>query len=337
MAERIPGPARKLLFHRRMTSQPSPSALETETPVQPSPDNERQDRPVTLIANDQEWSARSVESVLTPRGVDVVRAHTGEQALLVAREAQPDLIILDAQMPDLHGFEVCRMLRADPRIGPTRPIFITTSGPAGRRERLAAYRAGAWEFFPEPLDLELFLARFDSALHSSLASRQLERARLIDPRTGLYSAEGLEYRARQLQSEAARRQQDVACLVFRADGLPAAEAADADARRLECARALRRVSRESDAVGELGPCEFAVVASGVNRQRASSLVLRYRAAVEQLGAGVDGMVTSLSAGIATLRPHPATPVDVVPRARAALDALRTRVLDDGSNFEFSLG
>ena len=57
--------------------------------------------PLVLIANDQEWSARSLESILGPNGYSVIRAYTGQQALDRARTAHPDLIILDAQMPDM--------------------------------------------------------------------------------------------------------------------------------------------------------------------------------------------------------------------------------------------
>jgi len=65
------------------------------------PKSER--RPLVLIANDQEWSARSLESILAPNGFTVLRAYTGQQALQRARTAAPDLIILDAQMPDLQS------------------------------------------------------------------------------------------------------------------------------------------------------------------------------------------------------------------------------------------
>src|ERR1043165_6647026 len=80
--------------------------------------------PLVLIANDQEWSARSLESILGPSGYSVVRAYTGQQALERARATQPDLIILAAQMPDMHGFDVCRALRNDPRFSATTPIII---------------------------------------------------------------------------------------------------------------------------------------------------------------------------------------------------------------------
>src|SRR5689334_9230500 len=99
--------------------------------------------PLVLIANDQEWSARSLESILGLAGYSVVRAYTAQQALERARTTQPDLVILDAQMPDMHGFDVCRALRSDPRLGATTPIIITTSRPSGRTQRLEAYRTGA--------------------------------------------------------------------------------------------------------------------------------------------------------------------------------------------------
>src|SRR3954465_9276704 len=99
--------------------------------------------PLVLIANDQEWSARSLESILGPAGYSVVRAYTGQQALERARTAQPDLIILDAQRADVHGLGVCPMLRADPRLSGTTPVVITASGPSGRTQRLEAYGAGA--------------------------------------------------------------------------------------------------------------------------------------------------------------------------------------------------
>jgi len=91
-----------------------------------------------LIANDQEWSARSIESVLAPQGFAILRAFTGQQAIDRALSARPDLILLDAQLPDIHGFDVCRRLRESPTIGHSVPIIITTAGPSGRQQRLEA-------------------------------------------------------------------------------------------------------------------------------------------------------------------------------------------------------
>src|SRR5919197_254684 len=57
--------------------------------------------PVVLIASDQEWAARSLETVLGPRGYAVLRAGTGQRALELARIARPDAYIIDAGMSDI--------------------------------------------------------------------------------------------------------------------------------------------------------------------------------------------------------------------------------------------
>ncbi|MGH7593037.1 MAG: response regulator, partial [Gemmatimonadales bacterium] len=100
-----------------------------------------------LIANDQEWTSRAVESILAANGYQVVRASTALQAMDLLETHQPDLLILDLQLPDYSGTELCRRLRADPRFGQFLPVIITTAGPSGREQRLAAYQAGAWEFY----------------------------------------------------------------------------------------------------------------------------------------------------------------------------------------------
>src|SRR5512138_968358 len=179
--------------------------------------------PLVLIANDQEWSARSLESILGPSGYSVVRAYTGQQALERARTAQPDLIILDAQMPDVHGFEVCRMLRSDPRFSATTPIVITTSGPSGRTQRLEAYSAGAWEFLGQPLDGEALLLKLATFLQSKQQVDVLREENLLDAGTGLYNMRGLARRAKEIGADALRRREALACVVFAPETGPEAD------------------------------------------------------------------------------------------------------------------
>ncbi len=216
-------------------------------------------KPLVLIANDQEWSARSLESILAPNGYAVLRAYTGLQALERARIERPDLVILDAQMPDIHGVEVCRQLRQDPRFSATTPILITTAGPSGRAQRLEAYRAGAWEFLGQPLDGESFLLKLNTYLASKVEADRLRDESLLDQPTGLYNMLGLSKRAREIGSEVFRRRQALACVVFSRPRAASGEPEDSDSTR-EFGQALREFGRGSDAVGRLGEGEFAVIA-----------------------------------------------------------------------------
>jgi diguanylate cyclase (GGDEF)-like protein len=248
--------------------------------------------PLVLIANDQEWSARSLESILGPNGYSVVRAYTGQQALERARTSQPDIIILDAQMPDMHGFEVCRSLRSDPRFSSTTPIVITTSGPSGRTQRLEAYRCGAWEFLGQPLDGEALLLKLGTFLESKRQVDILREENLLDSGTGLYNMRGLARRAREIGADATRRREALACVVFS----PESELDDGDdANGDELARmsdqvgaVFRDAGRVSDAIGRLGTAEFAVIAPATGTDGALRLVDRLGSAVEATRIPVRG-------------------------------------------------
>jgi diguanylate cyclase (GGDEF)-like protein len=293
--------------------------------------------PLVLIANDQEWSARSIESILGPNGYSVVRAYTGQQALERARTSQPDIIILDAQMPDMHGFEVCRALRSDPRFSVTTPIVITTSGPSGRTQRLEAYRCGAWEFLGQPLDGEALLLKLATFLQSKQQVDVLREENLLDSGTGLYNMRGLARRAREIGADALRRREALACVVF----APEAEAeADDDSPSDELLRMsdqvgtiFRQVGRVSDAIGRLGPSEFAVIAPATGQEGVLRLVNRLGGAVEATKVPVRGGERALrvKAGYCAVPDFSESAVDATElllRATTALRDLRRSGEDD---------
>jgi PleD family two-component response regulator len=284
--------------------------------------------PLVLIANDQEWSARSLESILGPSGYAVVRAYTGQQALERARTSQPDLIILDAQMPDMHGFDVCRALRNDPRFSATTPIVITTSGPSGRTQRLEAYRAGAWEFLGQPLDGEALLLKLGTFLQSKQQVDVLREENLLDSGTGLYNMRGLARRAREIGSDAVRRREALACVVFapETDAETDEEAPDEELLRLsdQVGAVFRQVGRGSDAIGRLGPAEFAVIAPATGPEGAVRLVDRLGGAVEATRIPVRGGERSvrIRAGYCAVPDFAESPVDASELLLRATTALR---------------
>ncbi|HET9603730.1 MAG TPA: response regulator [Gemmatimonadales bacterium] len=252
--------------------------------------------PLVLIANDQEWSARSLESILAPNGYAVTRAHTGRQAMERARQESPDLIILDAQMPDMHGFDVCRHLRDDPRFGPSTPILITTAGPSGRAQRLEAYRAGAWEFLGQPVDGEALLLKMRTFIQAKVATDALRDESLLDSVSGFYNMRGLARRAREIGSEAQRRHYPLAAVVFASDsGLPD-ELSDEDEEVLaeHVGQVFRQAGRVSDAVGRLGANEFGVIAPATGPDAALQMVNR-------LGSSFDGTSVQLAGAPRRLR------------------------------------
>lgn len=266
---------------------------------------------VVLIANDQEWSARSIESILSPQGYTVIRAYTGQQALERASTARPDLIILDAQLPDLHGLEVCKQLRADPRFGRLTPIVITTAGPSGRAQRVAAYEAGAWEFYGQPLDGEALLARLRTYLDAKLEADALRQAAMVDASVGLYTVRGLARRMGEIGSEMSRAGRPLACIAMR---LPADVPGE---NPPSLGKLLLEHGRASDAIGHLGMEEYIVVAPDTARDGALQLVDRLERALRSAGFQNLKIAAGYSA-IADFRAAMVEPATVLDQATAAL-------------------
>ncbi|MFQ5551701.1 MAG: response regulator [Gemmatimonadales bacterium] len=301
--------------------------------------------PLILVANDQEWSARSLESILAPEGYDVLRAFTGRQALERAGTSHPDLAIIDLQLPDIDGLEVCRLLREDPRFSDTTPVIITTAGPSGRAQRLDAYEAGAWEFLGQPLDGEALLLKMKTYLRSRIAV-ELERDRsTVDAATGLYNRRGLAQRAREIGSEAYRHSHPLACVVFAPAVSKDSEAntTDEEAENIGVAvgKLFRKMGRVSDAIGRLGPTEFAIIAPATDDDGAMKMVNRLRAVVEAESHDGDGVsrLVILRAGYSVVpdfREAEVGATELLLRATTALRQIATDSQDDSAIRSFDL-
>jgi diguanylate cyclase (GGDEF)-like protein len=258
----------------------------------------------------------------------VLRAYTGQQALDRARTAQPDLIILDAQMPDMHGVEVCRSLRDDPRLSGTVPIVITTSGPSGRAQRLEAYRAGAWEFLGQPLDGEALLLKLQTFIRAKFEIDRVRDESLLDQLTGLYNMRGLAKRAREIGSEAYRRHHALACIVFSPDPehVDSEQLSEDIAARVaeRVGDIIRRSGRASDAIGRLGRSEFAVIAPATEAEGAVRLMQRLGQSIESQSVNLGEVEKKLKirAGYCAVPDFAESSVDAVEMLLRATTALR---------------
>ncbi len=84
--------------------------------------------PLVLLIDDQEWTSRSIESILRPKGHVVLKAYTGQQALDLVQKVSPDALIVDVHLPDIDGIDLVRQLRASPTIQSMTPILMITGG-----------------------------------------------------------------------------------------------------------------------------------------------------------------------------------------------------------------
>ena len=119
-----------------------------------------------LIVDDELQATTLLEMLLTSRGYETVAVNESSQAINVARETDPDLIILDLMMPEPDGFKVCRMLRADSRFMLT-PILIITALD-NTDSRIVAFGAGADDYLIKPYNVDELVTIIKALLHEGI-------------------------------------------------------------------------------------------------------------------------------------------------------------------------
>jgi len=284
---------------------------------------------VVLVASKQEWTSRSLESILAPGGYVVLASYTAQGTLLRAKRDQPDAIIVDAELPDGSGHDLCLRLRSEGLVTPSTPILVILPKPPTRRDRLAALRAGAWECLSEPLDAEETLAILDALVPAKLDADRARSEGLIDDATGLYNVRGLTRRARELASHASRARAPLACVVLAPDPTfedPKQKLEETPSSVVrQIARRLKATGRRSDAIGRLGHGAFAVVALDTDAGQARDLANRLCGAILAPG-DASNPPFRMHAGCHGVSDFHAASIDAVElmfRATAALREART--------------
>jgi diguanylate cyclase (GGDEF)-like protein len=288
--------------------------------------------PRILIASDQNAGLRDLEAFLGGHGYLVDRLYAGTLVQERARTVRPDVIVLDAKLADRESLELSRILRDDPVIGPSMPILLLVTGQPTPHDHLAALRAGIWELLPRPLNRNELLLKVDTYVLAKVEADRAPQSELVDPVTGLYSSQGLARRARELILQASQHNTSAVCVVFALERAVAPDvtgtAGEATAELVsEMAPVFRATGRRSDAIGRVGPTEFAVVAPGIDAGGAVELAKRFRRSIPARGTGEAGAGAGfeLRAGydaVGNVRYTPVEPKDLLARAARALQLAR---------------
>lgn len=140
--------------------------------------------PCVMIVDDSVANVRFLSHLLQDLG-DVVFATNGQDALQLAREKEPDLMLLDVEMPGMDGYEVCRLMKDDKALAQCAVIFIT--GHTGAEYEIRALEAGAVDFIPKPFNPPVVKARAKSHLTLKLQSDILRSQASLDGLTGVFN------------------------------------------------------------------------------------------------------------------------------------------------------
>lgn len=132
-------------------------------------------KPLILNVDDDEASRYAVSRILKQAGFSVIEAANGTEALRQVRQ-QPDLVLLDVQLPDLLGFEVCRQIKADPDTA-TIPVLMLSATHVHSEAMVEGLSEGAEGYLAETIDPKVLVAYINALLRARQAEN--EQARLL--------------------------------------------------------------------------------------------------------------------------------------------------------------
>lgn len=118
--------------------------------------------PSILVVEDEAAIAENIVALLGARGYQMSSCADGCEALELARKAPPQLVLLDVMLPRLSGFEVCKLLRSDPRTAHVKIIMVTGLDRGGDVEK--AFASGADDYMVKPFDSDRLLRKIQKAL-----------------------------------------------------------------------------------------------------------------------------------------------------------------------------
>jgi DNA-binding NarL/FixJ family response regulator len=120
---------------------------------------------VILVVDDDPDAISLLNEALSEAQMTALVALSGEQALTIARRIRPDLILMDAMMPGMDGFEACQKIKADSVIAHIPVVFMT--GLSASEDMVKGFDSGGIDYVTKPIDLKALIARVRAHLVSS--------------------------------------------------------------------------------------------------------------------------------------------------------------------------
>lgn len=171
--------------------------LHDDTPIAKLLDNARS-TPKLLLVDDQPATLETLYQAFVA-DFQVQIATSGARALAICQDSAPDLMLLDATMPDMDGFEVCARLKANPASSDIPVIFVTGHNDTAQESR--ALQVGAVDCISRPINPALARARINSHLMLKLQTEAMYKLDFLDGLTGAFNQ---RYFDQQLSMELAR-------------------------------------------------------------------------------------------------------------------------------------
>jgi two-component system, cell cycle response regulator len=273
--------------------------------------------PLILVADDDDDIRLLISMRLERAGYRVVTARNGEEALKLAAEHDPDLLVLDVSMPVLNGRDLCIALTAD---NPFPPPVIFLSGRTMPKDRILGLEAGAVDYMTKPFDAKELVARVGVALRTGRRMATLAHDASVDRMTGLLNRAQLDDKLLTAAGRAMSLGVNLGCVILDLDHFKSINDqfghGTGDEVLREVAARLGRNLRSGDTVFRYGGEEFFVLVEGGDVS--GILVVAEKLVAAIAAEPVAGHGLTASAGAAVWAARFTQPADLIEAADAAL-------------------
>lgn len=292
-----------------------------------------EDPPLVLVVDDDRTMRMLLRRAMEQEGYQVVEANDGEQCLTVYTDQHPDIVLLDAMMPVMDGFDCCVKLQSIAGADHTPILMITALEDAASVDR--AFKAGAADYVTKPIHWAVLRQRVRRLIHQAQLHRQLEtlnqtlmRLASSDELTRIANRRCFDEYLNREWRRMARERSPLGLILCDIDSFKryndtyGHQAGDACLRQVAEAISYR-VNRPADLVARYGGEEFVIALPNTSADGTVQVAEMIRCEVKALniphsGSSVGGFVT-LSLGVAAMIPeNESSPAELIAIADKAL-------------------
>jgi len=264
-----------------------------------------------LIIDDEPVNIKFLKTMLKPAGYKLISANNGVEGLKLARDENPDIVLLDITIPGMNGYEVTEKLKSDHSTRDIPIILITALD--GLDDKLRGIEAGADDFLSKPVNPGELLARMQAALLRMKIKLQMETQlreatlqSITDPLTGLYNRQFIKHDIERHVLQAQRYEQPMSLFFIDVDHFKHINDtyghATGDSILKILSRCFKNALRGSDIVARYGGDEFIVCLPGTYHPPAMQVAEKIRTEIANLDHDLpDGCKISVSIGLTEMQ------------------------------------
>ncbi|MDP9175976.1 MAG: response regulator [Planctomycetota bacterium] len=233
-----------------------------------------------LIIDDSPFLHPLVRAHLETESIKIHSAHGGKDGVQAAVELRPDLILLDVDMPDLDGFNICQQLKENVATKDLTIIFLTAADTT--HNKVLGLNLGATDYITKPFKPEEMRARVRAALRSK---QHADKRSMTDGLTGLWSETYFDIHLPRKLSLARRTNRPLSCIIGNIDEMGNINKVHGTEARDEVVRAMSNIFsahwREEDVACYLKNGNYIALMSNTDRQAAVQLAECTRSEIER--------------------------------------------------------